>query len=60
MLKAEYLSFYTLSRLRFLDRYLIDNVANTMSKSRFLKFSWGGFAQTTPSPQETRVSGESF
>ena len=60
MLKAEYLSFYTLSRLRFLDRYLIENVANTMSESRFLKFSWGGFAQTTPSPQETRVSGESF
>ena len=38
MLKAEYLSFYTLSRLRFLEGYLIENVANTMSESRFLNF----------------------
>ena len=32
MLKAEYLSFYTLSRLRFLEKYLIENVANAMSE----------------------------
>ena len=38
MLKAEYLSFYTLSRLRFLEKYLIENAANTMSESRFLNF----------------------
>ena len=32
MLKAEYLSFYTLSRLRFLEKYLIENVANATSE----------------------------
>ena len=32
MLKAEYLSFYTLSWLRFLEKYLIENVANAISE----------------------------
>ena len=49
MLKAEYLSFYTLSRLRVLERYLIENVANTMSESRFLNFL-GGIRPDHPLP----------
>ena len=52
MLKAEYLSFYTLSRLRFLERYLIENVANTMSESRFLNFLGEDSPRPPPPPKK--------
>ena len=52
MLKAEYLSFYTLSRLRFLERYLIENVANTMSESRFLNFLGEDSPRPPPLPKK--------
>ena len=52
MLKAEYLSFYTLSRLRFLERYLIENVANTMSGSRFLNFLGEDSPRPPPPPKK--------
>ena len=52
MLKAEYLSFYTLSRLRFLERYLIENVANTMSESRFLNFLGEDSPRPSPPPKK--------
>ena len=52
MLKAEYLSFYTLSRLRVLERYLIENVANTMSESRFLNFLGEDSPRPPPPPKK--------
>ena len=52
MLKAEYLSFYTLSSLRFLERYLIENVANTMSESRFLNFLREDSPRPPPPPKK--------
>ena len=52
ILKAEYLSFYTLSRLRFLERYLIENVANTMSESRFLNFLGEDSPRPPPPPKK--------
>ena len=62
MLKAEYLSFYTLSRLRFLERYLIENVANTMSESRFLNFLGEDSPRPPPPPKKlaspVRVLGQ--
>ena len=58
MLKAEYLSFYTLSRLRFLERYLIENVANTMSESRFLNFLGEDSPRPPPPPRNSRLRRE--
>ena len=58
MLKAEYLSFYTLSRLRFLERYLIENVANTMSESRFLNFLGEDSPRSPPPPRNSRLRRE--
>ena len=52
MLKAEYLSFYTLSKLRFLERYLTENVANTMSESRFLNFLGEDSPRPPPPPKK--------
>ena len=58
MLKAEYLSFYTLSRLRFLERYLIENVANTMSESGFLNFLGEDSPRPPPPPRNSRLRRE--
>ena len=58
MLKAEYLSFYTLSRLRFLERYLIENVANTMSESGFLNFLEENSPRPPPPPRNSRLRRE--
>ena len=58
MLKAEYLSFYTLSRLRFLERYLIENVANTMSESGFLNFLGEDSPRPPPPPRNARLRRE--
>ena len=60
MLKAEYLSFYTLSRLRFLERYLIENVANTMSESRFLNFLGEDSPRPLPSPKKLASPARGF
>ena len=60
MLKAEYLSFYTLSRLRVLERYLIENVANTMSESRFLNFLGEDSPRPPPPPKKLASPAQVF
>ena len=56
MLKAEYLSFYTLSRLRFLEKYLIENVANAMSEPPDFKIFLGRSPPDHPLPPKKLAS----
>ena len=56
MLKAEYLSFYTLSRLRFLEKYLIENVANAMSEPLDFKIFLGRSPPDHPLPPKKLAS----
>ena len=61
MLQAKYLLFYTLSRLRFLEKYLIDDVANVTSESLHFKIFFGRIPPDHPLPSRNpRLQREFF